>query len=109
MDEASSGLGMRMRGERQRRNLTQEALAERSGVSARMVASVEQGRRTPTLPVLEQLARALGVPVSGLVGNPDGALTFWARDLASVVDGAPHARLARAPVTAQHVQRYWRA
>lgn len=41
------------------RNLTQEKLAEKTGVSARYVQSLEAGEYLPTLPTLARLKSAL--------------------------------------------------
>jgi transcriptional regulator with XRE-family HTH domain len=48
-------------------NLTQEALAERAGLSLRTLQQWEQGRRVPRVNALPRLARALGVPLERLV------------------------------------------
>jgi len=44
--------------------LTQEALAERSGLTKQAVSFLEQGRRQPSWETVRQLARALGVSVA---------------------------------------------
>jgi DNA-binding XRE family transcriptional regulator len=44
---------------RSRRKLTQERLAEKTGVSARYVQSLEAGEYLPTLPTLARLKSAL--------------------------------------------------
>ncbi|MGA5763724.1 ATP-binding protein [Nonomuraea bangladeshensis] len=52
--------GVLLRSHRLRRRLTQEALAERAGISSRSVAELERGRgRSPRPRSLEQLATAL--------------------------------------------------
>ncbi|MEU6722810.1 helix-turn-helix domain-containing protein [Nonomuraea wenchangensis] len=52
--------GVLLRSHRLRRQLTQEALAERAGISSRSVAELERGRgRSPRPRSLEQLATAL--------------------------------------------------
>jgi transcriptional regulator with XRE-family HTH domain len=53
---------------RERRGLSQQALAERVGVSDAYIAMLETGtRRNPSLPLLQRLAKALGVPVTALL------------------------------------------
>jgi transcriptional regulator with XRE-family HTH domain len=54
----------RLRGEL---GLTQEDLAEKVGVSRVYVGYVEQGRNTPSLEILEKIAKALKVKLSDLV------------------------------------------
>ena len=46
--------------------LTQEELAERVGISRAYMGFIEQGRNTPSLEVLEKIARVLRVKVSDL-------------------------------------------
>lgn len=46
---------------RKERGLTQEQLAERSGLSQQYISGLEQGRRNPTIVTLYELATALGV------------------------------------------------
>jgi transcriptional regulator with XRE-family HTH domain len=41
--------------------LTQEQLAERSGLSQQYISGLERGRRNPTVVTLYELASALGV------------------------------------------------
>jgi transcriptional regulator with XRE-family HTH domain len=48
---------------------TQEALAKRAKVSRSYLAAIEAGHKTnPSLVVLQKLAKALGVPVTELLG-----------------------------------------
>ena len=59
--------GERLKALRERRGLTQEALAAKAGVARAYVARLEIGRHDPSLSRLHALARALGVKVSKLV------------------------------------------
>ena len=52
---------------RARQGLTQEQLAEKSGVSRTYLARLETGRQDPTLSTLEKLAKALGVKAGRLL------------------------------------------
>src|SRR3984957_1158420 len=54
---------------RLRRNLTLAQLSELSGVSVGHLSRLENGTRTPTVRLLLQLARALGVSIGELVGE----------------------------------------
>lgn len=63
-------LGRRITDARLQRSLPMTALAERAGVSASMLWSVERGRKAPTVVVLDRIARALGTPMSALL-DPD--------------------------------------
>jgi transcriptional regulator with XRE-family HTH domain len=54
---------------RHARGLTQEQLARRAKVSRGYIADLEAGhRKNPSVPVLKRLAKALGVPVTELLG-----------------------------------------
>ncbi|MFA6328503.1 MAG: helix-turn-helix transcriptional regulator [Candidatus Micrarchaeia archaeon] len=44
---------------RKARNLTQEALAEKCGVSRQTIIAIEQGRFNPSLPLAFAITRAL--------------------------------------------------
>ncbi|GIG60816.1 hypothetical protein Lfu02_51880 [Longispora fulva] len=57
-------LGRAVRELRERLGWTQTRLAEASGMTQSAVARFEAGGTTPTLAVLERLARALGVDLS---------------------------------------------
>ena len=46
---------------RKEKGLTQEALAEKSGLSQQYISGLENGRRNPTIVTLFELASALGV------------------------------------------------
>ena len=47
--------------------MTQEELADRAGLSARYLGSIERGKVSPTITVLERLARALDVDACELI------------------------------------------
>ena len=60
-------LGKRARGERKKRALTQEQLAEKVGVSDAYIGQIERGERSPTLETLVNLANQLGVTIDYLL------------------------------------------
>ncbi|TDB70567.1 helix-turn-helix domain-containing protein [Micromonospora sp. KC721] len=63
-------VGDRLAGIRRESKLTQEQLAERSGVSVEVIRKLEQGSRgAARLDTLHALARALRVPTSALLGD----------------------------------------
>ena len=53
------------------KNLTQEALAERSGFSQQYLSGLEQGKRNPTVVTIYELANALGVSHLDLLAPDD--------------------------------------
>lgn len=55
---------------RHERGLTQEQVAELSGLSQQYLSDLERGRRNPTIITLYELAQALGVSHVALV-EPD--------------------------------------
>jgi transcriptional regulator with XRE-family HTH domain len=68
---AAEHIGERLARLRRARNITQEALAERAGVSADVVRKLEQQRKhSARLPTLHALASGLGVELTTLLGEP---------------------------------------
>jgi transcriptional regulator with XRE-family HTH domain len=63
-------LGERIAQLRKEQNFTQQQLADELGVSQQIVASYEVGRRRMPLSTLPLMARALGVPIETLLGEP---------------------------------------
>jgi len=65
-------LGMRIKELREQKSLTQEALAKKAGIHRVYLAQMEGSAknpptRTPSLPMLEKLAKALKVKVGKLL------------------------------------------
>jgi transcriptional regulator with XRE-family HTH domain len=65
--EPEALFGANVRGERQQRGLTQEALAAASGLHRTEISLLERGAREPRLSTVVRLARALGLPASSLL------------------------------------------
>ena len=61
------GLGSRIRQLRSERGLSQEVMAELSGLNRAYLSQLEQGRQNPTVTVLYKLSSALDVPLAGLL------------------------------------------
>jgi transcriptional regulator with XRE-family HTH domain len=53
---------------REERGLSQENFAHVAGLDRTYVSGIERGRRNPTLDIIVQLAAALEVPPSDLLG-----------------------------------------
>jgi transcriptional regulator with XRE-family HTH domain len=70
-------LGERLRRLRQRRRLTQAALATKVDIHRVYVTQIEAGTKVPSVGVLERLAKALGVAVTELLST--GRRTFSLR------------------------------
>lgn len=60
-------LGRNLRRARERLNLTQEEVAERSGVHATEVSRIEGGKRDPQVSTVQRLAEAVGLSASELL------------------------------------------
>ena len=63
----SKKFGMAVRSRRMAAGLSQEKLAEKSGLHPTYVSMVERAARNPTLDVSASIARALGVALPNLV------------------------------------------
>ena len=55
---------------RQDRQMTQEDLADLTGISSRYVGSIERGRVSASVTILGKLAEALGVSACSLITQP---------------------------------------
>lgn len=64
-------IGEKLRFYRQGRRKTQAAVAGLAGVSEDYLSQIERGLKTPTIGLLHQFARILGVRVSVLLGEPE--------------------------------------
>jgi transcriptional regulator with XRE-family HTH domain len=61
--------GVALRRARHQRGLSQEALAEATGLSANFVGEMERGLKAPGLGVIVRLAIALDISVHDLLGD----------------------------------------
>ncbi|WDY59742.1 helix-turn-helix domain-containing protein [Pseudomonas sp. PSKL.D1] len=64
-------VSLNVRGLRNASGMSQAALAERSGVSRRMLVAIEAGEKNVSLTTLDLIAEALGVAFSTLIQAPD--------------------------------------
>ena len=63
-------VGGRLTRWRKAQGLSQQELARKIGISQAFVSSLELGRKQPSLQVLEELSRAMNVPIEVLLSNP---------------------------------------
>jgi transcriptional regulator with XRE-family HTH domain len=61
-------MGKTLKTLRTKKKLSQAALAQRAGLSREYINKIEAGRYDPPLSTLNTLAKALGVPVTELLG-----------------------------------------
>ena len=64
--KAQEQLGMRIRFLRKQRKLSQEDLALNAGVNKNYLCDLENGRRNPSLEVLERIANAFNITLEEL-------------------------------------------
>ena len=64
MKDLRPALGGRIRNLRRRHGLSQEDLADRAGLHWTYVSDLERGQQTPTVDVVNRLARALGMTLA---------------------------------------------
>lgn len=69
MDRMLKAVGGRIGEYRKARGCTQEQLAEYAEISVNYLATIEIGKKTPSLRTLARLAKALGVAVSDLLAE----------------------------------------
>jgi transcriptional regulator with XRE-family HTH domain len=62
-----TAIGRRVKVLRRQRQLSLEALADRSGVSVSMLSTVERGQKVPSILVMSQIATALDTSIGRLV------------------------------------------
>jgi len=68
-------LGQRIRMGRQRLKLTQQQIADATGLSPQHISAIEQGQRAPSLPSLAKLAEEVGVTTDYLITGKEGVIT----------------------------------
>jgi transcriptional regulator with XRE-family HTH domain len=54
---------------REKKKLSQKALADKVGISVSYVSMLERGQRSPPLETIEKMAKALGVPPATLLAG----------------------------------------
>lgn len=83
-------MGERVRELRLAQRMTQEALAERAGLSYKFIGEIERGRGNPTIDTLQRLASALGLDAGDLLAapardaSPDALYQIRTRDLQTI-------------------------
>jgi len=70
-DTVLSSLGLNVRQKREARELTQEKLAEGSGLDPTYISGIETGKRNPGIRNVVRIAKALGVKAATLLEGVD--------------------------------------
>lgn len=85
--EVLGRLGARVRELREKRDLTQEALAERAGISWHFVSAIERGTKGATLETLVAITTAMDITLSELFVGVDQPLPAEAQRLDTALAG----------------------
>lgn len=89
MDSVQDIFGKKIKSIRRAREITQEKLADLSGLSLQYIGEIERGRRNPSLTSIEQLSKALDIPMAELFSleefrlAPDELRTILVRQIES--------------------------
>jgi transcriptional regulator with XRE-family HTH domain len=91
MADVRKNLGLRIKGLRKQKGLTQEQLAEQVGVDARHISRLETGAHYPSMETLESIAEVLGRPIGDLFafpkdGDSEDAMRFYLIDLGRILE-----------------------
>lgn len=78
-DQLSASLAATLQSARIGRDLSVNALADRSGVSRAMIGKIERGEAQPTAVLLGRLSGALGLTLSELVARAEGSTSEFLR------------------------------
>jgi transcriptional regulator with XRE-family HTH domain len=71
LNDTCARFGSALRESRIHQRLTQERLAERSGLSYKFIGEIERGKGNPTLTTMARLAEALDVDLATLIRGRD--------------------------------------
>lgn len=67
-------LGQRIRRRRETLNITQQELADALSISPQYISAVENNKKVPSLALISELAKQLGVSVDYLVSGEEGII-----------------------------------
>jgi len=70
-NDLAETVGERIRFERNKRGWLQKDLSDSTGIARPNIARLESGKQIPSLPTLQRVARAFGVPLSELLRPVD--------------------------------------
>jgi transcriptional regulator with XRE-family HTH domain len=62
-------LGLNIRAERKKQNLSRQSLAEKSGMSIEFLGGIERAEQNPSVLKILDIANALNIPVSNLLNT----------------------------------------
>lgn len=74
-------IGLRIKLERTKQNLTQEQLAEMADISSSYLSAIERGKQSISLDYTNRIAEALKIPVIDFLTHDRKADTEWKKSL----------------------------
>ncbi|UCD40873.1 MAG: helix-turn-helix domain-containing protein [Chloroflexota bacterium] len=80
VDETTVNVARQIRILRKRRDLSQQALAEASGLSRNTLSLLERGQTSPTVSTLKRLAMALGVDINAFFDTSDDESIIYTKN-----------------------------
>jgi transcriptional regulator with XRE-family HTH domain len=96
-------LGHRVRELRQRRDFTQEQLAERCELTAKSISTIERGKVNVPLSTMAMIAKVLGVTISELTLGVDAAIPRELRAVEQLLAGRSRTQQTRILVAMQEL------
>ena len=103
-------IGQRIRTARKAKNMSQEELAEKIGISVTHMSHIETGNTKLSLPVLADLAEALHVTTDSLLYPQESSaqcMTDMKRLLSECTDRQAKMRVEHMKKTKQVMDEYW--
>ncbi len=113
MADIRARFGAVLKAWRTRKQLTQEELAERSGLSYKFIGEIERGTGNPTIETVSQLAGALDIEIAELFsadheGGGDAVYRLSKRDVQIVREAAESLDSVMRELTVNPAARYRR-
>lgn len=92
MEDILKSVGARLRIHRRKQGMTQDEVADRTGVSQSYIGSVERGQQNLTVVNLVRIAQAVGVRMNELfIGNDneDDSLEYITKEITNILRDRP--------------------
>lgn len=104
-NEVVARLGRRVRALRKGQSMTVQDLADRSGLSRRLLTQIELGQGNPSLVTVDRIAKIFGVDFAALTAARDtavGSLVVYDSDHASLIWSSPAGSTAHLLINSEH-------
>lgn len=83
------GIGKNIKNKRKLKGLTQQELADKSSISRSYLGDIEGGRYNPSIETLDDIAHALGIHITSLIGEEPPKKVIRIPVLGKIVAGVP--------------------